>query len=167
VNQPGDEVTVRKMGAAGGEKWRWRAVVRQVSATSMLLEARYNAGDADRFGLEFRGGDRLLESYFADRWYNVFALFAASTEDFKGWYCNISRPARWMDSEVQWVDLELDVVVRPDGQTAVLDEDEFSALVIAEDERMAALAAVDELLRHAQDRTGPFASPKPGEPAQA
>jgi hypothetical protein len=167
VNRPGDEVTVRKLDPIGGEKWRWRAVVRQVSATSIVVEARYNAGDADRFGLEFRGGDRLLESYFADRWYNVFALFAANTGVFKGWYCNVSRPAQWMDSEIQWVDLELDIVVRPDGHSAVLDEDEFSALVISEDERVAARAAVDELVRHAHERTGPFASAEPGEPAQA
>ena len=77
---------------------------------------------------------------------------------FKGWYCNVSRPARWLKDEIEWVDLELDVVVRPDGRSAVLDEDEFAALVIAEDERVAARAAVDELLRYAQDRTGPFAS---------
>lgn len=154
--QPGDEVTVRKLDPAGGEKWRWKAVVHQATATSVVVEARYNAGDADRFGLPFRGGDRLLESYFADRWYNVFAVFAADTGDFKGWYCNVSRPAQWLDGEITWVDLELDVVVHRDGRSAVLDEDEFAALDLEEGERLAARAAVDELLRHAQDRTGPF-----------
>ena len=156
--QPGDEVTVRKLDPAGGEKWRWQAVVRQATATSVVVEARYNAGDADRFGIAFRGGDRLLESYFADRWYNVFTVFAAETGDFKGWYCNVSRPAQWLDGEVTWVDLERDVVVHRGGRSAVLDEEEFAARALSAHERAAALSAVADLLQSARTRTGPFAS---------
>jgi hypothetical protein len=119
VNQPGDEVTVRKMDPAGGEKWRWRAVVRHATSSSLQVEARFNAPEVDRFGIEFRRGDRILESYFADRWYNIFAVYGADTGVFKGWYCNISRPADLKDGRVDWVDLELDVVVLPDHRSAV------------------------------------------------
>ena len=166
MNRPGDEVTVRKLDVAGGEKWRWRAVVHQATARSLLVEARFNAPEVDRFGIEFRRGDRILESYFADRWYNIFAVYGSDTGVFKGWYCNISRPANLTDGEVDWVDLELDVVVRPDHRSAVLDEEEFAALRIPEDERLAARRAVDELLRHARAASGPFASAEGGDPTQ-
>ncbi|HLE23749.1 MAG TPA: DUF402 domain-containing protein [Anaerolineales bacterium] len=167
MNQPGDEVTVRKLDAAGREKWSWHAVVRTATATSLHVEARFNAPEAERFGLEFRRGDRILESYFADRWYNIFAVYGAAQGDFKGWYCNISRPAHLEDGEVIWVDLELDVVVRPDHRSAVLDEEEFAGLLISENERVAARRAVDELLRHARAASGPFASPGAEDPTQA
>jgi len=167
VNQPGDEVTVRKLDAAGGEKWRWRAVVRHATSSSVHVEARFNAPEVNRFGIEFRLGDRILESYFADRWYNIFAVYGSDTGVFKGWYCNISRPADLKDGEVDWVDLELDVVVRPDHQSAVLDEEEFAALLIPEDDRLAARQAVDELLRSARAASGPFAPTEEGDATRA
>ena len=166
MNQPGDEVTVRKLDASGGEKWRWRAVVRHATSSSLHVEARFNAPEVDRFGIAFRRGDRILESYFADRWYNIFAVYGSDTAVFKGWYCNISRPADLKDGEVDWVDLELDVVVQPDHRSAVLDEEEFDALLIPEDERLAARQAVDELLRHARAASGPFASGEGGDPTR-
>jgi uncharacterized protein len=43
-------------------------------------------------------------------------------------YCDISSPPRWNgQNEVTMVDLDLDVVrYRPDGQVALIDEDEFT-----------------------------------------
>jgi hypothetical protein len=156
MNRPGDEVTVRKLDTLGGETWRWQAIVRLATATSVQVEARFNAPEADRFGLEFRRGDRLRETYFDDRMYNIFEVYGADSGAFKGWYCNICRPARLGDGEVTWVDLGLDVVVRPDYGTAVLDEDEFAALIIPPEERVAARGAADELLRLARSASGPF-----------
>jgi predicted RNA-binding protein associated with RNAse of E/G family len=53
-------------------------------------------------------------------------------------------------------DLALDVFVLPDGTLYVLDEDEFEALALPQEERQAALAVVDDLCRAVQDRTPPF-----------
>ena len=44
----------------------------------------------------------------------------------KGWYCNITRPARFGPGRVTAEDLALDVFVYPDGRTLVLDEEEFA-----------------------------------------
>lgn len=158
MNRPGDSVTIRKCDAAGREVWRWQAAVRRADAHSLEVEARFNAPEVDRFGLAFRRNDRLVETYFTDRWYNIFAVHDASTGAFKGWYCNICRPASLRDGEVRWEDLALDVVVLPDRRSAVLDEEDMRALPLPDDERQTARRTADELLRHARDRTGPFAS---------
>jgi len=162
VTHPGAAVTIHKVNTDGREIWRWQGVVHRRDATSIQVEARFNAPQVDRFGLAFRRGDRILETYFTDRWYNVFAVYDADTPVFKGWYCNVSRPARLQDSEVTWVDLALDVVVLPDGRAAVLDEEEFAALPLSDDERRAARQAVEELLRNAEDGSGPFPSVREG-----
>jgi hypothetical protein len=167
VSLPGDTVTIHKFDTAGREMLRWHAVVRRAETTSIQVEARFNAPEVDRAGLAFRRGDRLLETYFTDRCYNIFAVYDADTPALKGWYCNVSRPARLQDSEVTWVDLALDVIVLPDGRTAVLDEEEFAALRIPEDDRRAARQAVDELLRAARAGSGPFASTEGGDPTRA
>jgi protein associated with RNAse G/E len=164
VNQPGDKVTVFKMDTQGGEKWRWLATVLRVDARSIQVEGHFNAPEVERFGLAFCHGDRLVETYFVDRWYNLFAIYGADAGEFKGWYCNIARPPSLRGNELIWVDLELDVVVLPDRRAAVLDEEEFAALVIPEDERVAARRAVDELLHHARAASGPFASAGSGDP---
>jgi predicted RNA-binding protein associated with RNAse of E/G family len=157
VNQPGDAITVRKLDTDGREVWRWQAVVRRADDASLQVEARFNAADQDLHGLSLRGGDRFVETYFSDRWYNVFEVRDGYTGAFKGWYCNVSRPARWSDGEVSWVDLGLDVIVFPDRSSAVLDEDEFAALHLAPGEADTAQRAAAELVRHARDRSGPFA----------
>ncbi|HMK07956.1 MAG TPA: DUF402 domain-containing protein [Anaerolineales bacterium] len=157
MTRPGDPITVRKFDITGREMWRWPATLRQAGADTLVVLANFNAGEAEFFGLSFRRGDLLLETYHRDRWYNVFAVYDASASGFKGWYCNIARPAIWQDGEIQWVDLGLDVVVLPDRRAALLDQEEFAALDLSLEDRAAARAAADELLTHAQRGTGPFA----------
>ena len=157
MNRPGESVTIHKCNSFGVEVWRWTATVLHVEAGAIQVEARYNAGEVDRAGLLLRSGDRFLETYFADRWYNVFAVHDGESQNLKGWYCNISRPARLGDGSIAWDDLGLDLVVLPDCTATVLDEDEFDALPLSDEERAVARAALAELRGHARTGTGPFA----------
>lgn len=159
MSLPGDEVIVHKCDAAGREVWAWQAVLRRATPTSIQVEARFNGPEVDRHGLTFRRGDRFLETYYADRWYNVFAVYGVDTRAFKGWYCNVTRPARLEGGHVRFEDLALDLLVLPDGTTHVLDEDEFEQLELSEADRAAARDSLEELRRLAQERAGPFATP--------
>ena len=159
MTQPGDQVTIHKCDSAGSEVWRWPATVVRVDPPSLQVQAHYNAQEVDRFGLSFRTGDRFLETYFADRWYNIFAVYDVDTQALKGWYCNVSRPARLQDGDVYWEDLGLDIVVLPDATIHVLDQDEFERLDLTESDRATALSSLEELRHLAQDRAGPFAMP--------
>lgn len=151
------ELLVHKNNAAGREVWAWPATRLGATATSVVVEARFNGPEGVVQGLRLSQGDRFVESYFADRWYNVFTVFDRHTGARKGWYCNVARPARLEDGHVYWDDLSLDLVVLPDGRQAILDRDEFEALGLEPAERLQALAALEELQQLATARDGPFA----------
>ncbi len=79
----------------------------------------------------FSPGDIFTETFYTDRWYNVFEIVDAQ-QKLKGWYCNITRPSRITENEneneIEWDDLALDVWMDTQGAQQVLDEDEFEAL---------------------------------------
>jgi protein associated with RNAse G/E len=66
-----------------------------------------------------------LEYFPAGRWYNVVSFFDAASSRLERHFCNIIEPARWDGGELRYVDLDLDLVVLPDGATAVEDLDDF------------------------------------------
>jgi protein associated with RNAse G/E len=100
-------------------------------------------------------GDRFVETYFDDRYYNVFEIFDRDDGgQLKGWYCNLSRPAQITQDTVSWVDLALDLWVWPDGRSEILDQDEFDALPLDAAERDRVGSAVLHL-RHEFSRGRP------------
>ena len=158
MTRAGEEVTVHKYDAAGREIWTWTAVSLGGSSTSVRVEARFNGEGATIHGLTLRRGDHFLETYYADRGYNVFAVFDVATGRLKGWYCNVTRPARLEDGHIRFEDLAIDLLVLPDGTIYVLDEDQFEALGLEEGERALARRSLTELRSLAAQRSGPFAS---------
>jgi protein associated with RNAse G/E len=113
----------------------------------IVLEAFFDKEDFPFLDLRLKSADRFVETYFDDRWYNVFAIFDRDDGTFKGWYCNLSRPARFTESQVEWVDLALDLWVWPDGRRLVLDQDEFDALVLEPSERRQVEQSLSELVQ--------------------
>jgi protein associated with RNAse G/E len=156
VTRPGEVVTVHKCDASGREVWTWPAVVQRVTPETVQVEARFNGPESEVQGVTFRPGDRFLETYHTRRWYNVFAVFEGETDQCKGWYCNITRPARFDAGHLHYDDLALDVLVLPDRSTYVLDEGEFESLPLSDEERLQARRAVEELRRLASEGQEPF-----------
>ncbi len=151
-----DQVVVRKLDAKGTEVFRYSGQILRRTETSVVLEAIFDMEEREFHGLIFRRGDRLVETHYSDRWYNVLAVHDVDTGDLKGWYCNISRPARIDNATVSAEDLALDLVVLPNGSQLVLDEDEFAALDLGTADRARARAALNELRRNAEVLDGPF-----------
>jgi len=71
-----------------------------------------------------RRGTRSREFFFTDRWYNIFE-FTESSGELRNFYCNLAMPPTFEDSILRYVDLDIDVLVAPDGTVKVLDLDEF------------------------------------------
>ena len=46
-----------------------------------------------------------METFYSDRWYNIFEIYDRDDDQFKGWYCNIGKPAMIEDDFVSYVDL--------------------------------------------------------------
>ncbi|MEK7683036.1 MAG: DUF402 domain-containing protein [Chloroflexota bacterium] len=150
--------TVVKLDYRAQERWRYEGQVLAREPSSITIEAVYDQADEDFHGLPLRKGDRFIERHYSDRWYNVFAVYDGTDGRLKGWYCNITRPARIETDRVSAEDLALDLIVRPGGSWIVLDELEFEAQELSPADRANALAALAELKELAQQLEGPFRS---------
>ena len=71
-----------------------------------------------------RKGTVSYEFYWLDRWYNVFRFHEPSGE-LRNYYCNISMPPTFENHTLDYVDLDIDVLVAPDLSYVVLDRDDF------------------------------------------
>ena len=138
-------ITVLKLDPQGNETWRYHGQVVQALPDRVVLEARFDRDDRLFHGMPLRRGDRFLETYFTDRWYNIYEIHAREDDSLRGWYCNVGKPALLDGDCLSYVDLALDLLVFPDGRQVVLDEDEFLNLDLSPVDRQQALAALEEL----------------------
>lgn len=139
-------ITVRKRDETGRVTWEYRGEILERGETFVRLEARFNRADTPFQGTVLKQNDRFVETFYTDRWYNIFEIHDREDDQIKGWYCNVGRPAVWDEPEtLSYIDLALDVWVRPDGEQVVLDEDEFAELKLDEAIRIRALKALEEL----------------------
>jgi uncharacterized protein len=149
-------VTVIKRNIAGQETWRYRGRILKRTSKAVILEALFNADDTSLMGIELKRGDRFVELYYFDRWYNIFQIHDRDDDTLKGWYCNVCRPAIFESEDcLSFVDLALDLFVLPSGTQVVLDEDEFAALALDEKTKSEALGALDDL-KAVFNRAGAF-----------
>ncbi len=160
-----DTVTVYKLNSRGEVVVTYEAELAERLPTGVRLHARWLRPTLDLGYTAFDTGDRFVEWFYSDRWYNVFEI-RTDGGGLKGWYCNIAQPADITAGSVACCDLLLDLWVAPDGSMRVLDEDEFFAEpALDADTRATALAALAALQQSVRAREGPFALL--GKPASA
>lgn len=74
-------------------------------------------------GIALRPGQITIAHYWSDRPYNVYHwLDGARTIAY---YCNVASDTMIHEDVVAYTDLVVDVLVRPSGETIVLDEEEL------------------------------------------
>jgi predicted RNA-binding protein associated with RNAse of E/G family len=142
-------ITVIKRNLRGDETWCYTGVLILQDGAMLHLEASFNGSEMLLLGKTIKPGDRFVETYFTDRWYNIFEIHDREDGRLKGWYCNISKPSV-MEAEnvISYVDLALDLWVAPDGTQTVMDEDEFAILDLDVETRQQAWKALEELQKH-------------------
>ncbi|MEU6818690.1 DUF402 domain-containing protein [Streptomyces sp. NPDC046860] len=133
----------------GRTKIRYPAALLGDDGTRVSVRAPWAGEGVRDFGfVRFEPGDVFTEHYWRDRWYAVKEV-RAQDGTLKGWYCDITRPAVRSGGEVVVEDLDLDLWVSGDGKDVLrLDEDEFAASGLPENDpaaASAARAALDEL----------------------
>jgi uncharacterized protein len=139
-------LTVYKLDHLGREIWQYPARVLSRENNGIRLEASFNRDDMDMGYAVFRRGDRFIETFYSDRWYNVFAVYDRESQERKGWYCNLCRPAEIGDTAVRCEDLALDVWVTPNREILIMDEVEYAEIDLAPHERQASQQALEELV---------------------
>jgi protein associated with RNAse G/E len=150
-------LVVQKLMYDGAKSYRW--VGREIYRDDehLFFTAVFERDHRDLGYVVFEKGDVFYEYYYFDRWYNVFQVYSA-TGTLKGWYCNITKPARVDDAELTFVDLALDLWVNADHSYLVLDEDEFAELeatAYSPEDVLAARSALTELIERAEAATIP------------
>lgn len=150
-------ITIIKCDAQGREALRYSGEAVARGATWICVRAPFTFSDRDLGYIHLRRGDLFIEWFYADRWYNIFRVEDGASGQLKGWYCNLTRPARIEDDVVCADDLALDFFVGPDFTALLLDEEEYAALDLAAEERASVAAALDELRALVSERRGPFA----------
>jgi hypothetical protein len=138
-------IKVQKKNPAGEVTYEYEGILLRRGKRSIVLEALFDRADMPFMDVVFRAGDRFVEFYYTDRWYNIFAVHDRDDGNVKGWYCNIGKPAVFENGTVSYIDLALDLWVSSTGKQTVLDEDEFEALNLSEELRTGALRGLEEL----------------------
>ena len=149
------QVTLRKLDHTGDEVISYPGNVLQRDDDVIVLRTSWDREPMDLGFAVLEPDDRWTETFYAHRWYNVFEIRDGDGR-LKGWYCNITRPARIANDEIAAEDLALDLWVEPSGESRVLDEDEFDELPLAPKERRRAQEALVELRLRAEKGLPPF-----------
>lgn len=149
-------VTITKLDYTGRALLTYSGELEQRSADEFVVRCYWTRSQTVTVGfLTFAAGDILLEYYYRNEWFNIFKLYTGSGR-LKGWYCNLAEPVTLTDSLIRWRDLALDLIISPDGQQMVMDEDEFEALQPSEELRRTARDVLVTLRRWVIEGHPPF-----------
>jgi len=149
-------ITVVKQDPQGKAILRYQGTIIKRLPYGVILEAGWTNPMRDVGYTRFEPGDRFIEYYYTNRWFNIFDI-AGTDGTRKGWYCNIAEPAVIFDDRIEQIDLLLDVWVNPEGSYLLLDEDEFAATtILTEKQRHGAKAGLQALLHMLQARQEAF-----------
>jgi Protein of unknown function (DUF402) len=130
--RPGTKLSIVKLAPDGSEAARYAGeVAAGIDGDGWtVVSARWTHGTMELDGLELRTGDHLLEWFSPRHSVNAFAVMTANGR-LKGWYANVTHPAR-LDLSTDpptliWHDLFVDLVGLPDKTFTMRDDDELEA----------------------------------------
>ena len=149
-------ITVVKQNPLGAVKIQYTGEVIERSSHGVTISASWQHPAKDLGYTCFEPGDRFIEYYYTDRWFNIFDI-STPIGIRKGWYCNIAEPASIYNDHIEQIDLFLDVWVDPEGKTLLLDEDEFDAdTTLSDKQRNGARQGLHDLLALIAAYRAPF-----------
>ncbi len=158
----GAEITVNSRKYDGRVRRSWTGGIVSRSDELIVLVGRFDqAVQHSDLGFISRGTVS-FEHFWLDRWYNIFR-FHEPDGTLKAWYCNVAMPATFEGAVLDFVDLDIDVVVWPDLSYQVLDRDDFEENLVKysypADVIQDANAAVEDIVDLIGHRSFPFAHP--------
>lgn len=120
----GEKITInsRKFDGAIRRSWSCSFVAQEGSLLTFVGEFDSDV-QHDHLGF-IRRGTLSYEYYWLDRWYNVFRFYGPEGV-LRNYYCNINVPPKFEQNILDYVDLDLDVLVWPDRRIDILDREEL------------------------------------------
>ena len=102
----------------------WTCSLVDQTDSQIVLLGKF-AEDVEHPGLgSIRRGTVSYEYFWLDRWYNVFRFHEPDGE-LRNYYCNAAMPATFAGGVLDYVDLDLDVLVWPNNKYEVVDREDF------------------------------------------
>lgn len=135
--------------------WEYEGVLVERGESHVTIEALFNLDDRPFMGIVLKRNDRFVETFYSDRWYNIFEIRDRDDDGFKGYYCNIGRPAVITEDVISYVDLALDLWVAADGAQTLLDEDELEDLHLDEPLKQKVYQGLQELQEFLKTKNPP------------
>lgn len=106
-----------------------------------------------------RRGTISYEYYWLDRWYNVFR-FHEPDSSLRNFYCNVNAPPVFANNILDYVDLDIDVLVWKDFNYKILDMEEFESNSLKYSYPVNVIEnakkSLDELIKMINNRYFPF-----------
>ena len=146
---------ILKKNLADEVTWHYDGEVLGREENSITVEAFFNRDDLPFQDIVLKRNDRFVETFYTDKWYNIFEIYDRDDGKLKGWYCNITKPAVVEDGSVTYVDLALDLWVSADGKRTVLDEDELDELGLDAEMKQKVFASLHELEQYFESKNPP------------
>ena len=146
---------ILKKNLADEVTWQYEGKELKRDENSITVEAFFNRDDMPFQEITLKRNDRFVETFFTDKWYNIFEIYDRDDGKLKGWYCNITKPAIIEDISVSYVDLALDLWVSADGRETVLDEDELEEMRLGDELRKSIFTALNELQARFESKNPP------------
>lgn len=147
---------ILKKNLADEVTWQYDSKILSRDETSITVEAFFNRDDMPFQEIVLKRNDRFVETFFTDKWYNIFEIYDRDDGTFKGWYCNITKPAVIEADSVSYVDLALDLWVSADGKRNVLDEDELEELKLDDVMEKRVFDSLHELEQYFESKNPPL-----------
>lgn len=135
--------------------WQYDGVELHRNENSVTVEAFFDRDDLPFQNIVLKRNDRFVETFYTDKWFNIFEIYDRDDGALKGWYCNITKPAVIEEGHVSYVDLALDLWVSTDGKRTVLDEDELEELGLDEEMKKKVFAGLHELEQYFESKNPP------------
>lgn len=140
----------------GETVWEYEGKVLSREKNSVTVEAFFNRDDLPFQEIVLKRNDRFVEIFYSDQWFNVFEIYDRDDGNFKGWYCNVTKPAKINEDSVSYEDLILDLWVSANGKQTVLDEDELQELNVDDELKEKIYAALQEAKKYFESKNPPL-----------
>lgn len=147
---------VLKKNLADEVTWQYEGAELSRDENSITIEAFFNRDDMPFQEIVLKRNDRFIETFYTDKWYNIFAIYDRDDGKLKGWYCNIGKPAIVGDDFISYVDLALDLWVSANGKQTVLDEDELEELRLDDELKKKVYDGLHELELYFESKNPPL-----------
>lgn len=154
-----NRIRVRVLKYDGAEHRTWTARILKHIDSLLILDAVFDEEIQHDLIGTIASGTVSTEYYWLDRWYNVFR-FSDRSGMLNSFYCNVNMPPSFDGNVLQYVDLDIDVLIRPDFSYQILDLEDFEVNARTYDyspeARENAYAALAELVQLIETRSFPF-----------